>query len=43
MKNAKLALSATSKATSKVIKVVGSAVDSTLETPLIKGLYLQRS
>lgn len=37
MKNAKQALSATSKATTKVIKAVGSAVDSTLETPLVKG------
>ena len=37
MKNAKQALSATRKATTKVIKAVGSAVDSTLETPLVKG------
>jgi import inner membrane translocase subunit TIM44 len=36
MKNAKKAISKTSEATSKVIGAVGSAVDATLETPLVK-------
>ncbi len=37
MKNAKSALSATSKATSTVINVVGSAVDATIQTPIVQG------
>jgi mitochondrial import inner membrane translocase subunit TIM44 len=36
MKNAKKAISKTSEATSKVFDAVGSAVDATLQTPVIK-------